>query len=184
MRHCIDCKKLFVPTHRHRKRQKFCSRVCYFRNSDGKERVKNRDIRGAKNPFWGKTPTVEHRKKISNALIGRKLSAGNTGKKLSKEWIEKIRNSLSGEKCYAWKGGGDCYWRKTIPKRDNYTCQHCGIKDKRVLQVDHIKSRSIYPALEYEPSNMTTLCANCHKIKTIEDEELKKFIINKKRNGK
>jgi len=74
----------------------------------------------------GSSLSKEHKKKISEALRGNKNSLGFKhtedskkkmsesqkgresywkGKKLPLEMCEKIRTSLSGEKCYAWKGG-------------------------------------------------------------------------------
>ena len=55
---------------------------------------------------------------------------------------------------------------KAILKRDNYTCQDCEYyrKDnKRKLIVHHIKQWSKYPELRFEPSNLITLCEECHK---------------------
>lgn len=102
--------------------------------------------------------TDEHKKKISNALKGRFL----------------------GEKSNVWKGGQSrSYWKKICLKRDDYTCQTCEIKDKRVLTVDHIKSKALYPELQFDISNGITLCANCHAIKTFEDKELHKYMKNK-----
>ena len=51
--------------------------------------------------------------------------------------------------------------RDIILKRDNYTCQHCGLKHN--LQVHHL----IYkvggvPPWEYRNSDLITLCVNCH----------------------
>jgi 5-methylcytosine-specific restriction endonuclease McrA len=51
--------------------------------------------------------------------------------------------------------------RLIILKRDNHTCQHCGLKHN--LQVHHL----IYkvggvPPWEYRNSDLITLCVNCH----------------------
>jgi 5-methylcytosine-specific restriction protein A len=54
---------------------------------------------------------------------------------------------------------------KTILKRDGYKCQKCGKPHnaEHKLQVHHIKPWSKYPELRFEESNLTTLCAKCHK---------------------
>lgn len=53
-------------------------------------------------------------------------------------------------------------WRKH--KKDH--CERCGLvpEDLCVLEVDHIDGRRIEKP--HHPSNLQTLCANCHKLKT------------------
>lgn len=80
----------------------------------------------------------------------------------------------SGENHYNWQGGitpirvaewnGKQYqeWRNTVLKRDGYKCVACGINDHK-LEVDHIKSYSLYPDLRYKIDNGRTLCKPCHK---------------------
>lgn len=96
----------------------------------------------------------------------------------------RIKQSLShsGNKCHFWKGGITPenlrirmsvkykLWREAVFKRDNWTCQKCGIKNNKgvgetiVLNSHHIKSFAYYPELRFEISNGTTLCENCHKL--------------------
>jgi len=130
--------------------------------------------------------TEEHRRKIGLAHLGKKLSPehrlkviqtlkpglgfkkGNKlglGRKLSKESIERMRNSLKGKipwnkgtigaqvgvrgkKHWNWQGGKIILkerlrktpeyriWRDKVYHRDHYTCQKCGKKGGK-LQVDH-----------------------------------------------
>jgi 5-methylcytosine-specific restriction endonuclease McrA len=60
-------------------------------------------------------------------------------------------------------------WRTLVFERDNYTCVHCGDKNKKgrgdslKLHADHIKPFALYPELRFEPSNGRTLCVPCHK---------------------
>ena len=86
-----------------------------------------------------------------------------------------------GNKAHFWKGGKTRLskllrtrtlyldWRQKVFKRDDYTCQVCGIKSglgKRVyIQAHHIKEFSLYPDLIYDISNGKTLCKNCHLLK-------------------
>jgi len=53
--------------------------------------------------------------------------------------------------------------RKIIYKRDNWTCQECGIKchnqtKKDIIQCHHID----YNTKNHEPNNLITLCVSCH----------------------
>ena len=60
--------------------------------------------------------------------------------------------------------------RRVILKRDNYQCLKCGVKDDR-LHVDHIKPRSRYPLLIWEPDNLQTLCKACNMAKRINETD-------------
>ena len=53
-------------------------------------------------------------------------------------------------------------WRRTIWKKDNYTCQICRIRGGK-LTADHIKSWAMHPELRFELSNGRTLCRDCHR---------------------
>ena len=92
---------------------------------------------------------------------------------------ESHKGTQAGERNPAWKGGTTperqkLYkteeWKeflKEVYKRDNYTCQHCkrrttGGTSMRSSVAHHIKSFSVYPALRMEPSNLVTLCRECH----------------------
>lgn len=83
----------------------------------------------------------------------------------------------AGENNPAWRGGTTperqrLYksqgWKemvRAILKRDNYTCARCGKyrKDGKLkLCTHHIKSWAEYPELRMEPSNLITLCVECH----------------------
>lgn len=63
--------------------------------------------------------------------------------------------------------------RKYVLKRDNFTCQGCGVHDPNdgIFQVDHVK-----PLFEangdptyWQPENLALLCTDCHEDKTRED---------------
>lgn len=69
-----------------------------------------------------------------------------------------------------WKYHGRYFWdaaRIYVLRRDRYTCQACGHRDRRRgLDVDHIReiARGGAP-LAYD--NLQTLCRACHRVKTV-----------------
>jgi 5-methylcytosine-specific restriction endonuclease McrA len=100
------------------------------------------------------------------------------------------------------------YWRNirtSILKRDNYTCQICGLrlnkkkkhnkKIKNWLECDHIIPKSYYTFLGYNfdtlenkiktvleffhnENNLRTLCYNCHKEVTVNNQKTKSLLID------
>lgn len=64
-------------------------------------------------------------------------------------------------------------WRDSVFRRDNYTCQLCGEKPRRV-EADHIQAWSTHPELRYELSNGRTLCVECHRKTPTYARKLKK----------
>ena len=81
-----------------------------------------------------------------------------------------------GENNPSWKGGRAHYygpnWKEQAEKtrkRDNYTCQACGINQDnyyRQLDVHHIKSFKSFGLINYKKANrltnLITLCSSCH----------------------
>ncbi len=108
------------------------------------ESVRNRDLSGENNPFYGKRHTAESRAAMSEAL--------------------------SGERNPGWNGGSGTFpygpeftrkFKQMIRERDNQTCQRCGItraeygKTLEVHHIDHDKSNN-------DPANLATVCASCN----------------------
>jgi 5-methylcytosine-specific restriction endonuclease McrA len=129
--------------------------------------------------------TKEHVCKTSSWNKGKKVGTSpKKGTKLSKE----IRLKTTGENHYNWKGGKyslnmrirKCHeyhhWVQDVLKRDDYTCQECGIRGGK-LQVHHIKQFALVvkenkisclqEALDcnelWDYDNAMTLCIPCHK---------------------
>jgi endogenous inhibitor of DNA gyrase (YacG/DUF329 family) len=80
--------------------------------------------------------------------------------------------TFEGEEHPLWKGdearrkqprGKQGTWRKAVLKRDNYTCQDCGVTGETVLLVaHHIKPWEDSLELRYDVDNGLTLCEPCH----------------------
>lgn len=178
---CLTCKKEFKCFPYEIKRgRKFCSRLCQA--TYGLGQFKKGSIppnKGIKLKDWMDPYKNKERKiKISKTLKGIVRSY---------ETKIKIRNAQCGEKSVHWKGGrkGLLYalrnsfyykiWRESVFKRDNYTCQKCGLKScwieahhkiyfSKILDDNNIKN--IEQALKCEAlwniDNGITLCEDCH----------------------
>lgn len=176
---------------------------------------KDNPMYGKISPMRGKKMSEESRKKMSEIKKGKmpkfiptflgkkhdnnsklKISNSHKGKKYTKEHIE----NSSGCNHHNWQGGKvslnnrirKCaeyrQWLQDVLKRDDYTCQECGIRGGK-LQVHHIKQMALIITENkidtfekallcyelFENDNGQTLCIDCHK-KT--DSYLKALIIN------
>lgn len=56
-------------------------------------------------------------------------------------------------------------WRAGVLRRDKYRCQMpgCNVKNKKYLQVHHIRKWSTAPYLRYDKDNGISLCVVHHK---------------------
>lgn len=122
---------------------KFCSKVCWSKRSTRTPQI----CLGCHKPF---TPKWTKRKACSLKCAGI------------------VR---SGEKHFRWKGGTStterekqqskiAKWRKTVYRRDGYTCQHCGTNEN--LNAHHIREWADFPRLRFVVPNGLTLCETCH----------------------
>ncbi len=136
--------------------------------------------------FWkGKkrhnSVSEERKKELAGIMKGNQFTKGmkfpnrKRTQKHSMETREKISKAFKGDKHPLWRGGGLRYWILEAKRRDNYTCQICGNNDPDVLEVDHIVAKAVNPSLKKELSNMVTLCANCHKKKTLRERHDKLY---------
>ena len=118
--------------------------------------------------------------------------SGALGKKWELNHVKKSPN-IRGSNNHNWKGGKTklsfqirnsaeySFWRMSVFKRDFFTCQHCGAKNKKgekyIFDADHIypfskilddyNITSIEEAISCEKlwdiENGRTLCRDCHK---------------------
>jgi len=103
------------------------------------------------------------------------MSIKMKGRIFSQETLNKLSISHTGKTgslCSNWKGGVTpinhiernkfkFYIQKQVLKRDNYTCQICGVRGVR-LHVDHIQKWSEYVEGRFCIDNCRTLCVKCH----------------------
>ena len=123
----------------------------------------------------GHTTNVGKRGAKRNEATKLKMSLARFGKIPSKETRRKMSEAKIGEKNYNWKDGlteinlrvrGDLeyrLWREAVFERDNYTCVWCGDNKGGNLNADHIKPFCDYPELRFALDNGRTLCESCHK---------------------
>lgn len=102
-----------------------------------------------------------------------KIGKFNKGKIVSNEQKRKISKSLSGDKCYNWKGGISSeseiirkgiefrLWREAVFARDNWTCQKYHIKGRK-LHPHHIQNFAQYPELRFAIDNGITFSDRAH----------------------
>lgn len=84
---------------------------------------------------------------------------------------------MTGYRRTQWRPNWDknLRWRVSILRRDKYTCQKCGVKSKKQLQVHHIKKRSEYPHLQYDINNGICLCRACHSSLKNDEESYERW---------
>jgi len=133
------------------------------------------DFSGENHPMFGKHQTEETRQKQSNSMKGRivteetrqKLSKVRKGITVSEETRKKQSEAHRGELAYNWQGGKSFeeypiefkQIKKSILKRDNYTCQCPDCEHKsNLLDAHHID----YNKKNNNPENLITLCRSCH----------------------
>lgn len=89
--------------------------------------------------------------------------------------IQRLEHQLAKAKAYAKHDFYDSpAWQRLrydALRRANGCCELCGMSkaDGVIIQVDHIKPRSLFPHLELEPSNLQVLCKPCNLGKSNRD---------------
>ena len=115
-----------------------------------------------------------HYPKVSVALKEKGIKPpSRKGIKHTKESILKIKNGI--RKHYLAKGSKSYHIKVLAIEGDDWTCQSCLLRDTEIMDVDHIKPKSVFPELKYNLNNLITLCPNCHKRKTLRERKNKDY---------
>lgn len=107
-----------------------------------REEIKEK-IKGDKNPFYGKTHTLENRKNISNSRKGKFFKESN-----------------------AWKGG--CHYTLHLKAKEMFgksECEECNVKEE-IYIIEHKVGLSMHCQNgnhnDLFKDNWKTLCSKCH----------------------
>lgn len=140
--------------------------------SEMSKKLKGRTLNTGRTHFkkgqvpWNKgTPMPEEiKQKLREDRIGRTLNTGRTHFK---------KGQMAGENNPKWKGGITSQnkiirsspdygrWRKSVYKKDWFSCQFCGYKGKNI-EAHHVKNWSKNKNLRFNINNGLTLCNKCH----------------------
>jgi len=175
-------------------------RIAWNKNKTTPQLVKDK-LRKAN---LGKKRSIETKQKLKDINLGKhhtqetkdKISKAKIGKHQSIEWINKKRQSMTGERNPSWKGGINnkndsirkswamTIWKQSVSIRDNFICQKCKQRGGK-LQIHHINNFADCIELRFEINNGITLCKQCHKefhkwygIKHNTQEQLNEFLGN------
>ena len=155
---CEVCKKKFNRNPSRITGRKFCSRECYFKiaiKHPESIRAKRRYKIGGKCVICGDQIVGKRYKTCSKKCL-LKLRHHNSLRSNNSQW--------SGGFSYEYKKGKTSKkWkmlRKSIYKRDNFTCQECGQVGGK-LNAHHIIPWRI--SKDDNPANLITLCKPCHR---------------------
>jgi len=103
----------------------------------------------------------EKREKTAKHMMGNKYSSGRVGA-LAGNWRGGITKESKLE-----RGRFRRELQKIVFKRDDYTCQMCGLRGV-ALQVDHIVGWAEDNSLRFDLANLRTLCMSCHYLVTFD----------------
>jgi len=136
----------------------------------GSEILKSKFI-GKGNPFYGKNHTHKTRSMMSRTRIDRELSKGKNN-----------YNYIDGRATLPYPPEFNQILKDKIRKRDNYTCQNCGMTEEESLivvganlHVHHID----YDKQNCKEDNLVTTCGNCNLRANFNRPYWQEFFTNK-----
>ncbi len=158
-KHCVICSKFFTRRGVKKHTAKYCSQKCHGLGDRGKQSKKKRH-------------------KFIQRICGtcrNEFSSWAKAKFCSRQcYFDAEHKSVKGENHWNWKGGITpknqierkskryARWRKKVFERDDFTCQDCAQKGRK-LEAHHIKAWAKYPKLRFITNNGKTLCKKCHE---------------------
>lgn len=164
MKKCFGCGKEMNKPYKFSKKQwketRFCSHKCHGKTMERKKIT-------FECQFCYKTVTKKTRNDWKNKFCG-KQCAGKAAVKIATD----VRD-FNRENNPSWKGGvcsknklgrtskNYLLWKDLVFKRDDYTCQICGVKNE-YFHADHIEKYSKSEEKRYLINNGRTLCRKCH----------------------
>lgn len=167
---CLQCGKVckIKPFALTRGRGKFCSKKC---KHESQQNLMEKSC-----PICGITFSA----KVSQML--KRVTCSLECRSIFNTKPKKPKNGIAfGSRHWNWKGGKTEFsaslrsslpykeWRKSVFERDNYTCVHCGARNKKgnnksvVLNADHIIPLAFDLNKALDINNGRTLCIDCHK---------------------
>lgn len=142
---CKNCGKSFIG----KKNQEFCCIEC-------KNKTHSENLKGDKNPFFGKKHSKETKKKMSENHADFTKEKHPRWKSDMTQEEREIRDTFKRVNNEYKK------WRIEVYKRDNYTCKCCG-QTKGGLNAHHLNGYDNFKSQRYDVNNGVTLCKDCHK---------------------
>ena len=162
---CEQCDKEFKRIKSaNRGNHVFCSRECYEDYNRQKGRSKEVELNC---PICNKVVKVwESRLKYTKDIYCSKACAREGyGRKYSGENSPSYNPNMTEEDRIIQRKSNEYYlWRKSVFKRDNYTCQRCGDNSGSNLNAHHIINYMENEDLRTDLDNGITLCKTCHKL--------------------
>ena len=144
---CLVCGKEFRAINDFKEyKQKYCSKECWSKR--GQVLYEHECLRCGKK-FKTRDKRIKKycsRQCAFKDMVGKKAGRFKDGKSLERDSARLAKEVTE--------------WREAVYKRDNYTCQECGIKGN--IHAHHIKSWAEYPELRFDIDNGITLCEGCH----------------------
>jgi transposase/5-methylcytosine-specific restriction endonuclease McrA len=145
-------------------------RKIFEKNLEIKKKIGEKSKERWENPNYKEKIKQKHKKRWENPIFRKRMSQKRKELWQNPIYRLKVRKSLSKikrrkqqrepreeRKLLEYK-----LWVEAVFKRDNYTCQKCGKKGKK-LEAHHIFNWADYPELRYAIDNGITLCRECHK---------------------
>lgn len=130
----------------------------------GKKRPEHsKRMKGKNHPFYGESHTKKTKKKMSQIRLKNpvKYWLGKRRPDVSKKMKGNKYAYINGEGYLSYPKEFTVKLKRKIRKRDNYTCQLCGIKQEdyyRKLDIHHID----YNKTNCNNDNLITLCHECN----------------------